>query len=129
LKLGKRYLCQAATDPAASLSHVVANAERIEGYIAGLDQTGFERNRLVGDGVERCLERVCEAIYRLGSQAEFLMPGHPWADIRSMGNRLRHDFDRINLVIVCNTARYDLPGLMGAAQKALAILEPDNRPA
>jgi uncharacterized protein with HEPN domain len=72
---------------------VVANAERIEGYISGMDQERFERNRLVGDGVERCLERVCEAIYRLGPQAETLMPGQPWVDIRSMGNRLRHDFD------------------------------------
>jgi uncharacterized protein with HEPN domain len=94
-----------------------------------MDQDGFERNRLVGDGVERCLERVCEAVYRLGSQAETLMPGHPWADIRRMGNRLRHEFDRINLAIVWNTARYDLPNLMGAAQKALAILEPDSGPA
>jgi uncharacterized protein with HEPN domain len=82
-------------DPGVSLSHVVSNVERIEGYIAGMDQESFERNRLVGDGVERCLERVCEAVYRLGPQAETLMPGQPWTDIRSMGNRLRHEFDRI----------------------------------
>ena len=50
----------------------------------------FEHNGLVRDGVERCLERVCEAIYRLGDKAEALMPGQPWREIRGMGNRLRH---------------------------------------
>jgi uncharacterized protein with HEPN domain len=116
-------------DPVASLSHVVANTERIEGYITGMNLDGFERNRLVGDGVERCLERIYEAVYRLGSQAEALMPGQPWLDIRSMGNRLRHDFDRINLEVVWNAARYDLPSLMVAAQKALVTLEPGSSPA
>jgi uncharacterized protein with HEPN domain len=65
----------------------------------------------------------------LGPQAETLMPGQPWTDIRSRGNRLRHEFDRIYLVIVWNTARYDLPSLVEAAQKALATLEPDRGPA
>jgi uncharacterized protein with HEPN domain len=77
-------------NPADSLADIVENAERIEGYIAGMDQDDFEHNGLVRDGVERCLERVCEAIYRLGDKAEALMPGQPWREIRGMGNRLRH---------------------------------------
>ncbi len=110
-------------DPATSLTHIVGNAERIDGYIVGMDRDGFERNRLVSDGVERCLERVCEAVYRLGPQAETLMPGQPWADIRGMGNKLRHAFDRINLEVVWGTVRYELPRLVSAARTARANLQ------
>jgi uncharacterized protein with HEPN domain len=88
-----------------------------------MDRHGFERNRLVGDGVERCLERVCEAVYRLGPQAETLMPGQPWADIRGMGNRLRHAFDQISLEIVWDTVRYELPQLEFAARRARTNLQ------
>jgi uncharacterized protein with HEPN domain len=110
-------------DPAASLAHIVENAARVDGYVAGMDRGGFERNRLVGDGVERCLGRVCEAVYRLGPQAETLMPGQPWADIRGMGNRLRHACDQISAEVVWGTVRYELPTLVFAARQALAKLD------
>jgi uncharacterized protein with HEPN domain len=78
--------------------------------------------------VERCLERVCEAIYRLGDAAEALMPGQPWREIRGMGNRLRHAYDRISLEVLWSTVCYDLPELTNAAINALAILEGDQKP-
>jgi uncharacterized protein with HEPN domain len=72
-------------NPANCLADIVENAERIDGYIAGLDQTQFELNGLVRDAVERCLERICEAAHRLGTNAEVLVPGQPWGEIRGMG--------------------------------------------
>ena len=112
--------------PAASLSHIIVNAERISFYIAGMDQDGFRQNHLVSDGVERCLERVCEAVWRLGPRAEALMPGQPWADIRGMGNRLRHAFDEISLEVVWETVRFELPKLESAARLARTSLGPAN---
>lgn len=105
------------------LADIIDNIERIDGYTAGMDRSGFERNGLVRDGVERCLERICEAVFRLGSRAEELMPGQPWGDIRGTGNRLRHANDRISLEVIWDTIRRDLPGLATAAREALAKLE------
>ena len=51
------------------------------------------------------------------------MPGHPWGDIRGLGNRLRHGYDRIRLDVVWNTARYRLPDLTADARRALKHLE------
>ncbi len=83
--------------PAGAVSDIVENIQRIRVYVTGLDREEFARNGLVRDAVERCLERVCEAAYRLGDEADKLMPGQPWADIRGMGNKLRHAYDRISL--------------------------------
>lgn len=116
-------------DPADCLADIVDNAERVAGYIVGMDQNSFERNGLVWDAVERCVERICEAVYRLGPQAEALMPGQPFGDIRGMGNRLRHAYDRITLETIWLTVDSRVPELEAAARQALAILEPDNGPA
>lgn len=91
-------------DPADSLADIVENAGRVEHYLAGMERDAFERDGMTRDAVERCLERVCEAVHRLGDQADLLMPGHPWGDIRGMGNRLRHAYDRISLDILWNAA-------------------------
>lgn len=109
-------------DPADSLADIVENAERIERYLAGMDRTAFASSGLTRDAVERCLERVYEAAHRLGERAGELMPGQPWGDIRGMGNRLRHAYDRISLDVIWNAVRHDLPGLVEDARQALARL-------
>ncbi len=113
-------------DPADCLADIVENAERIEGYVAGMERAAFERDGRTRDAVERCVERVCEAVHRLGGRAEALMPGHPWGDIRGMGNRLRHAYDRISLDILWNTVRERVPALAADAQRALERLRAER---
>ena len=111
-------------DPADSLADIIENAERIETYLAGMDRTAFASNGLTRDAVERCIERVCEAAHRLGERAAELMPNQPWGDIRGMGNRLRHAYDRISLDVIWNAALNELPRLAIDARHALAQLGP-----
>lgn len=115
-------------DPADSLVDIIKNAERVESYLAGMDRRTFEQDGRTRDAVERCLERVCEAAHRLGNRAEQLMPGQPWGDIRGMGNRLRHAYDRVSLEVVWNTARDRLPALAAEARRALARLQGADQP-
>ena len=111
-------------DPADSLDHMIENAERVARYLASMDRQAFEENEWALDAVERCIERICEAAHRLGERAEELMPGQPWSDIRGMGNRLRHAYDRINIDIIWTTAKVRLPELASEARQALTRLQP-----
>jgi uncharacterized protein with HEPN domain len=113
-------------DPADSLADIIENADRIEGYVAGMERADFERNGLVRDAVERCLERICEAAYRLGAQADVLIPTQSWGEIRGMENRLRHGYDRISLNVVWETGRFRLPSLEADARQALARLRAED---
>jgi uncharacterized protein with HEPN domain len=106
---------------------MIENAERVARYLAGMDRESFEQNEWARDAVERCIERVCEAAHRLGGQAEELMPSQPWGDIRGMGNRLRHAYDRINIDIIWKTAHARLPELAAEAKQVLGRLRPDQR--
>jgi len=52
----------------------------------------------------------------------------PWADIRGMGNRLRHGCDRLSLDVIWNSLQADLPSLGPDVRLALNKLqrEPPN---
>jgi uncharacterized protein with HEPN domain len=108
--------------PAGSVIDIIENAARVETYLVGMDRATFAGSGLTRGAVERCMERVCEAAYRLGERAAELMPHQPWSDIRGMGNRLRHAYDRVSLDVIWNAARDDLPNLAVDARRALAQL-------
>ena len=71
------------------------------------------------DAVERRLLKISEAAIRLGDDAAALIPGQPWADIRGLGNWLRHAYDRIEAESIWLTVKRDLPPLRIAVAEAL----------
>ena len=111
-------------EPADILADIVENADRIERYLNGADRSAFGQNGMMRDAVERCLERICEAAHRLGPLASEMMPGQPWGDIRGMGNRLRHAYDRVSPDVLWNAVQYDVPSLAKDARQTLARLKP-----
>jgi uncharacterized protein with HEPN domain len=104
------------------LEDILDNITRIEGYAGRLDLDGLKQDGLRRDAIERCLERICEAAHRLGDRAAALMPDQAWEDIRGMGNRLRHAYDRIDLAVVWNVVSERLPSLKADAAQALERL-------
>jgi uncharacterized protein with HEPN domain len=58
---------------------------------------------------------------RLGEKAAELAPSQPWGDIRGMGNRLRHAYDRIDLDVLWNTIRDRLPRKEDVEQALLGL--------
>ncbi len=109
-------------DAAECIEDILENIAKIEGYLTGFTREMFESDDRTRDAAERCLERICEAVLRLGERATRLMPGQPSSAIRGMGNRLRHAYDNIDLALVWGTIQDDLPHLKAEAERALAVL-------
>lgn len=101
------------------LQDIIDNVQSIFRYTDGMNLVEFEENRLVYDAVERCLERICEAVVKLGEQAPVLMPDQPWFKFKAFGNVLRHGYDAIDEDKLFDIVRNDLPSLYAAAQSAL----------
>jgi uncharacterized protein with HEPN domain len=59
---------------------------------------------------------------KLGGVAEELCPEIPWANVRGIGNHLRHGYDRIDVARIWFVIDKDIPLLKAAAQRALASL-------
>jgi uncharacterized protein with HEPN domain len=104
------------------LEDIIENAQAILRYTAGMDLDTFEEDRKTYDAVERCLERISEGATKLGDQAAELMPDQPWQKIRSLGNRLRHEYDTIREDRLWDIVQTDLPSLCAACEDALRRL-------
>ncbi|WP_271299254.1 HepT-like ribonuclease domain-containing protein [Sphingomonas sp. CV7422] len=102
------------------LEHIVLYADRIAGYLDGYDFGRYRADVRTVDAVERCIERIAEAVVQIGAEpAAALGLPIPFNDVRSLGNRLRHDYSRIDPHVIYDTARRDIPALRDAAQRAL----------
>jgi hypothetical protein len=69
--------------------------------------------------VERCLERISEASKKIGDEADSLCPGVHWAQLRGLGNLLRHEYDRVDPDRVWLMVARDLSPLKTAVEADL----------
>ena len=106
-------------DDRVYLQHIRDAAERIRGYVNGMDEADFKKNELVQDGVIRQIEIMGEATKRLSSKTKELEPDIPWRDIAGMRDKLIHDYFGVDIERVWLTVTDDLPEL---ASKITALL-------
>ncbi len=97
-----------SSDPVRRLEDILDSVERIERFTRGLDFAAFSANEQVVYAVNHALLILSEAAAKLGKQAQQLCPEIAWADIRGLGNRLRHDYDNINLIRIWLIVEKDL---------------------
>lgn len=114
--------------PATRFLDILDNIRLIQSYLQGMDRAAFEADSRTRDAVERCLERLSEAATKLGSQADELAPGPPWAAVRAFGNVLRHAYDQIDPVRIWEITTGDLPQMATAAAAALRRLDEAQEP-
>jgi uncharacterized protein with HEPN domain len=109
--------------PLQRLQDILDNADRIERFTAGLDFEAFQANEQAVFASLHALLILSEAARKLGDQADTLVPGQPWAGIRSIGNVLRHEYDGVDPELVWRVIRSgDLAALKRAVGEALARL-------
>ena len=77
----------------------------------GLTLPAFEKDRIRGAAAERALEVISEAVRHLPVEITDRHQQLPWSDIRNIGNKLRHEYHRVDRKIVLDVIQCDLDGL------------------
>lgn len=109
------------------LHDIVENIGRAESYVEGRNFASFASDTMRVDAVERCLQRITEAVIKIGPQRMAkIAPDLPVAAVRGLGNLLRHEYDQINLEIVYATVINDLPELRAGCARALMDTDGQN---
>ena len=109
--------------PLLRLYDVLENVDRIRSYTEDCTFDRFVEDPKTQDAVERCLLRISEAARKLQGVVELVAPDHPWADVRAIGNVLRHQYDAVDPAIVWQIVETDLEPLRAAVAKAIALLD------
>jgi uncharacterized protein with HEPN domain len=92
----------------------------IEQSVGSMSFQDYSEETKTRAAVERELQIITEAAYRLKPEDEHLCPGPDWRKIRGMGNILRHAYNRLDDEAVWITINDDLPALKQNVSAALA---------
>ncbi len=106
------------------LDDMVQAAERALGYVQGLTYEQFAADQRTVDAVSYAIVVIGEAASALRDAGPSLAPEIPWADIRGMRNRVAHEYFGVDVKVLWQTAREDLPALRAALRAALARSAP-----
>jgi uncharacterized protein with HEPN domain len=102
------------------LEDILDSISLIDQFLSGIDFDSYVEDMKTKSAVERPLQIITEAAYRLGDEADTLCPGPDWKGFMGMGNLLRHAYHRIDDAIVWNTVKVELPALRKAITNSLA---------
>jgi uncharacterized protein with HEPN domain len=103
---------------------MVQAAERALGYVQGLTYEQFAADRKTVDAVSFAIVVLGEAASALKDVGPKLAPEVPWADIRGMRNRVAHEYFGVDVKVLWETVREDLPSLLAALRALLASPDP-----
>lgn len=104
------------------LVHMLQAMERIERYTFQLDEVQFSASEMIQDAVIRNFEVIGEAANNIQRVDPSFAAAHseiPWQVMYTMRNRLTHGYDKVDLAIVWQSIRNDLPSLYSRIKAAL----------
>ena len=101
------------------IGDVLDAIKRIEGYLRGVDKDAFEENRMMQDAVMHQIEIIGEASNRISDEFQDKYPELPWMQMRAIRNKIVHDYREVNLSVIWDTAKNNLPSLKKQIKKLL----------
>jgi uncharacterized protein with HEPN domain len=108
---------------AARLHDILEAIEGIKRTTAGLDFADYEEHWAVRRATERGIEIISEASRHLPADRKREHPDVPWREIAGIGNKLRHEYQRIEDRVLWNVVQRELEPLERAAREMLAGLD------
>ena len=110
-------------DDTIYLRHILDAVERIASYVQGVSTGQFLSNNLLQDGVVRQLEIIGEASRNLSADFRQTHTEVPWSQIIALRNRVIHAYFDVNLRVVWEIVRDDLPPLKQQVKRILAKMD------
>jgi len=93
------------------LGDILDSIQRIKSYTAGVSKENFLENFMMQDAVMRQIEIIGEASNSISDEFQDEYEQLPWSQMRTIRNKIVHDYRGINLNIIWETVQNDLPEL------------------
>lgn len=99
------------------INHILEAIEKIERYVGGMTFEEFSKNDMAIDAVAREFMIIGEAANNLSSGFKERHSDIPWHLPIGMRNQLIHGYFSVDLEIVWNTVKQDLPAFKEILEK------------
>lgn len=107
-------------DDRVRLRHMQDAAREAVGFAGDKQRSDLDDDRMLVFALVKAIEIVGEAANQVSERTRSELPDIPWADIIGMRRRLIHAYFDINLDILWQTVKNDLPPLIAALDDALS---------
>ena len=91
----------------------------IEDYVKGMDFNEFKKDRKTIDAVVRNFEIIGEASRNIPEEIKNKYPDIDWKGMIGLRNRIAHEYFGVNLTIIWNILKNDLPLLKEKIKRIL----------
>jgi uncharacterized protein with HEPN domain len=103
----------------AYLIDILESAKAALEYMREKNWDDFSHNPLLQDAVVRRLEIIGEASGRVSSETQKKYAHLPWQAMKGTRNKIIHEYDSIELDIIWEIVRQDLPYLVSELEKII----------
>ncbi|OGH75754.1 MAG: hypothetical protein A3G00_03360 [Candidatus Magasanikbacteria bacterium RIFCSPLOWO2_12_FULL_43_12] len=106
-------------DPKIFLLHILESIANVEDYLAGKTKKDFLESELLQDAFIRRLEVIGEAVSQIPDDVRRAFPKVSWQEISGMRNKLIYEYFIVDLHLVWEVVRKDIPQLKKQITKVL----------
>lgn len=104
-------------DDRARLRHMLDASAKAVALLEARERSALDEDEVLALAIVRLLEIVGEAASQVTPETRRRLADVPWRQVVGMRNILIHGYADLNLDVVWETIREDLPGLLAALKK------------
>lgn len=112
----------ATGNPRVRLEHILFHIRGVEDTVGGISYETFTSVYHMERTVERAVAIISEAVRALPIELLAMYPDEEWQKMISIGNFIRHEYERIDPEVMWEIATVHLPALEPTIRKMLADL-------
>ena len=101
------------------LKKIAGYIEDADSYVNNLNYEAFLKDSKTMSATAFVLGQIGELAVRISSETETSYPEIDWKGMRGMRNKIVHDYENVDLMILWNTLKNDLPDLLKQIRKIL----------
>jgi uncharacterized protein with HEPN domain len=94
------------------IQHMIEGVEEALSFSSDVTENDFFKNRMLILSVIKDIEIIGEAASKISEETKSQFMQIPWKDIVGMRNRLIHGYFDVDINLVWNTIKYNLPSLL-----------------
>jgi uncharacterized protein with HEPN domain len=98
-------------DPGVRLLDIVETIDAVADIVKGLDFESYSMDFKTRRAVERCVEMISEATRHVPAEWKSEFSAIPWRETAAIGNLLRHEYYRVDDLLMWKIATHSLPEL------------------
>lgn len=104
-------------DDGLKLKHIREYADKALKMVEGKVKADLQNDEMLCLALTRALEIVGEAASRVSEETRKSMPAIPWAQMVGLRNRLIHGYDSVDIDILWDIVKQDIPPLVKQLKK------------